>query len=208
LAVALLRRLGVPARGVTGWVGLGETLGLHFWVEVRLKDRWVPVDPTFDETPASALRIKLGDTDLADLGSVGWEGAAFAFSGARWVPQQSASRPWGAEVALQEDQVTASDGSRLRLPGGVWSLRQGALTLRSGQGGAWPVQAVTRPPEAQLRGLRRLAGATTLRQGWWDPAQRRLWMDLGRGRWLQLDGVTEAEAFRLLDQLMAPTSSS
>ena len=36
LAVALLRRLGVPARGVTGWVGLGDTLGLHFWVEVRL----------------------------------------------------------------------------------------------------------------------------------------------------------------------------
>ena len=41
LAVALLRRLGVPARGVTGWVGLGDVLGLHFWVEVRLQDRWV-----------------------------------------------------------------------------------------------------------------------------------------------------------------------
>ncbi|HJW08900.1 MAG TPA: transglutaminase-like domain-containing protein [Holophagaceae bacterium] len=208
LAVALLRRLGVPARGVTGWVGLGETLGLHFWVEVRLKDRWVPVDPTFDEAPASALRIKLGDTDLADLGSVGWEGAAFAFSGVRWVPQQSVSRPWGADTTLQGDQVTASDGSRFRLPGGAWSLQQGALTLRSGQGAAWPVQAVTRPPEAQLRGARRLAGAATLRQGWWDPAQRRLWMDVGRGRWLQWDSVTEAEAFRLLDQLLAPTSSS
>ena len=86
LAVALLRRLGVPARGVTGWVGLGETLGLHFWVEVRLKDRWVPLDPTFDQAPASAFRIKLGDTDLADLGGVGWESAASAFSGARWLP--------------------------------------------------------------------------------------------------------------------------
>ncbi|HLP31207.1 MAG TPA: hypothetical protein VK150_07585, partial [Geothrix sp.] len=110
--------------------------------------------------------------------------------------------------SIQGDQVTASDGFRLRLPGGAWSLQRGALALRSGPGSAWPVQAVTRPPEAQLRGARRLAGAATLRPGWWDPAQRRLWMDLGPGRWLQVEGVTEAEAFRLLDQLLAPTSSS
>lgn len=204
LAVALLRRLGVPARGVTGWVGLDETLGLHFWVEVKLKDRWVPVDPTFDEAPASALRIKLGDTDLADLGSVGWEGAAEAFSGVRWVPEREGSVPWGQGTRIEGDQVTASDGSRLRLPGGRWSLRQGVLTLD----GRWTVAAVPRPGQAQLKGNRRLGGARSFREGWWDPASRRLWMDLGQGRWLRLEGVTEPAAYQLLDQLMAPTSSS
>ena len=65
-----------------------------------------------------------------------------------------------------------------------------------------------RPGEAQLKGARRLAGATSLRKGWWQPGARLLWMDLGDGRWIQLDGVSEAEAFDLLDQLVAPTSSS
>lgn len=51
LAAALLRRLGVPARGVTGWVAAGRTFGLHLGVEVKLRDRWIPVDPTFDEAP-------------------------------------------------------------------------------------------------------------------------------------------------------------
>lgn len=204
LAVALLRRLGVPARGVTGWVGLGETLGLHFWVEVKLRDRWVPVDPTFDEAPASALRIKLGDTDLSDLGSVGWEGAAQAFSGVRWIPEREGSAAWGRGTRIEGDQVTASDGSRLRLPGGRWDLRQGVLTLNA----VWKVEAVPRPGQAQLKGNRRLGGARSFRQGWWDPASRLLWMDLGQGRWLCLEGVTEAAAYQLLDQLMAPTSSS
>jgi transglutaminase-like putative cysteine protease len=204
LAVALLRRLGVPARGVTGWVGLEDTLGLHFWVEVKLRDRWVPVDPTFDQAPASALRIKLGDTDLADLGSVGWEGAAFAFSGVRWVPEREGTAPWGRGTRLEGDQVTASDGSRLRLPGGQWHLDRGILTLNRG----WAVAATSRPGPAQLKGNRRLAGPRTLREGWWDPASRRLWMDLGQGRWLRVDGVSEVAAYQLLDQLMAPTSSS
>ena len=81
LAVALLRKLGVPARGVLGWVALGRTLGMHFWVEVELKGRWVPVDPTLDEAPASAFHIALGATDLADLGSLGWDKMATALGG-------------------------------------------------------------------------------------------------------------------------------
>lgn len=208
LAVALLRKLGVPARGITGWVGLGEVLGLHFWVEVRLKDRWVPIDPTFDEVPASALRIKLGDTDLSDLGSVGWEGAALAFSGVQWHPEHQGREPWGELGAIRGDQITAPDGSSLRLPGGRWKLQDGVLQLWGTKSGPWAVQAVTRPGEAQLKGARRLAGARSLRLGWWLAGQSRLWIDLGDGRWLQLDGISEAEAFDLLDQLLAPTRSS
>lgn len=201
LTVALLRRLGVPARGVTGWVGLGELLGLHFWVEVRLQNRWVPIDPTFDQAPASALRIKLGDTDLSDLGSVGWEGAAIAFSGIRWVQDH------GAPLEIKGDQVSASRGIHLRLPGGRWDLQQGVLQVRQASRGPWRVQALSRPSEAQLKGASRLAGAKSLRLGWWHPGSRLLWMELGGGRWLQMEGVSETEAFQLLDQLLAPTSS-
>ena len=208
LAVALLRRLGVPARGVTGWVGLGETLGLHFWVEVRLRERWVPLDPTFDQAPASAFRIKLGDTDLADLGSVGWESAASAFSGARWLPEQEGDQPYGEGSTIKGDLVSGAAGMRLRLPGGRWTLKAGQLHLRSSAGGPWQVQAVTRPGEAQTRASRRLAGANSRRSGWWHPSQRLLWMDLGEGRWLQLEDVSETEAFDLLDQLLASVSSS
>jgi transglutaminase-like putative cysteine protease len=202
LAVALLRRLGVPARGVTGWVGLGEVLGLHFWVEVRLKDRWVPIDPTFEQVPASALRIKLGDTDLADLGSVGWETAATALSGVRWTPEQTEG------LVIHGDQISGPGNIRLRLPGGRWELRGGTLRLRTAKGGPWRTLAVTRPSEAELKGASRLAGGRTFRQGWWQAGPRLLSMDLGDGRWFQVQGVSEAEAYDLLDQLLAPTSSS
>ncbi len=202
LAVALLRRLGVPARGVTGWVGLGELLGLHFWVEVHLKNRWVPIDPTFDQVPASALRIRLGDTDLADLGGVGWETAATALSGVRWIPEK------GVAFAIQGDMVSSGTGLTLRFSKGRWTLEGGALQLRTRSGGPWRLQAVVRPGEAQLKGTTRMAGSRTLRSGWWSRELRQLWMDLGAGRWLQVEGVSEAEAYELLDQLTAPASSS
>jgi len=208
LAVALLRRLGVPSRAVTGWVGLGEVLGLHFWVEVRLRDRWVPIDPTFDQAPASALRLKLGDSDLADLGSIGWEGATIPFSGVRWIPDREGTRPWGEALVLRADQITGPEGIQLRLPGGRWELKDGLLRLRAGKGGPWRVQAVIRPGEAQLKGAQRMAGSRSLRQGWWNAPSRLLWMDLGEGRWLQLEAVSEAEAYDLLDQLMAPRPST
>ena len=208
LAVALLRRLGVPARGVTGWVGLGETLGLHFWVEVRLKDRWIPMDPTFDQAPASAFRIKLGDTDLADLGGVGWESAASAFSGARWLPEREGALPYGEGLSAKGDLLSGPAGVQLRLPGGRWTVKGGVLQLRTPTGGPWQVKAVTHPGEAQTRESRRLAGAQSRRSGWWDPSQSLLWMDLGEGRWLQLEGISQEEAFDLLDQLLAPVSSS
>ena len=203
LAVALLRRLGVPARGVTGWVALDGTLGLHFWVEVKLGSRWVPVDPTFDQAPASAFRIKLGDSDLADLGSVGWEGAAQAFTGVRWVPVGDGSPSWGGGIRIQGDGVTAPDGSRLRLPGGRWEWQGGRLRVLSGLGGPWTVQATLRPDEAQLRGAHHLAGPKTLHEGWWDPGSRSLWMDLPHGRWLRVDGIPEPAAYGFLDQLEA-----
>ncbi|HJW73796.1 MAG TPA: transglutaminase domain-containing protein [Geothrix sp.] len=201
LAVALLRKLGVPARGVTGWVALGNTMGLHFWVEVRLLDRWVPVDPTFDQAPASAFRLKLGDTDLADLGSVGWEGASMAFSGVRWVPEEAEGHPWAGPLETSREVLKAPGGVRLRLPGGHWDLHQGQARVR-GKWGSWLFTAMTRPSEKQLQSCQKLAGPTSLRQGWWDPAARSLWMDLGADRWALWSELSETEAFQLLDQLI------
>lgn len=203
LAVALLRRLGVPARGVTGWVALDGMLGLHFWVEVELGRRWVPVDPTFDQAPASACRIKLGDSDLSDLGSVGWEGAAVAFTGLRWIPSDQGAHAWTADLRIAGDQVNGPDGIRLRLPGARWAWRGGLLQVHPASGGSWTVQAAVHPGEAQLRGAHRLAGARTLREGWWDPAARTLWMALPGRCWLRIEGPGEAEAFELLDQMDA-----
>jgi len=202
LAVALLRRLGVPARAVTGWVGLGDLFGLHFWVEVRLKDRWVPIDPTFDQAPASALRLKLGDSDLADMGSILWEGASADLSAITWIPE------WEEPKPQQGDQITAPGGVRLRLPGGRWELKHGLLRLQGPRGGSWSLQAVPRPGEAQLRGAQRLAGARTLRLGWWQAGGRQLWLELGQGRWLQVQGISEAEAYALLDQLLVSEGPS
>ncbi|MEI6592436.1 MAG: transglutaminase-like domain-containing protein [Holophagaceae bacterium] len=208
LAVALLRRLGVPARGVTGWVALDQVLGLHFWVEVRLQDRWVPIDPTFDQAPASAFRIKLGDSDLADLGSIGWEGAALALTGLRWLPERAGSRPYAEGATLRSDLALGPGGLQLRLPGGRWSLRGGRLQLRTREGGPWRVEACLRPTPAQTATTEALAGAASGRRGRWDRQARTLWLDLGAGRWLRVDGVDEAEAFDLLDQVSVATSGA
>jgi len=195
LAVALLRRLGVPARGVTGWIALGDTLGLHFWVEARIGGRWIPLDPTFDQAPASAYRLKLGTTDLADLGSVGWESAATSFLDGTWSPEE----PWARDVRLQGDTAMVPDGVRLKVAGARWHYESGALELR--WEGSHQTQAVPRPTPQQTAAARRLQGARSGRGGWWEPGLGQLWMDLGAGRWLATSAVTESQAFRLLDAL-------
>lgn len=202
LAVAMLRRLGVPARGVTGWMALGDTMGLHFWVEVKIGSRWIPVDPTFDQVPASAFRVKLGTTDLSDLGSVGWDNAAAAFSGGRWLPEHPANRRWTSDVVLAGERLTAPDGTGLLMPGGAWSLAKDKAVLNYREPLA--VLAVPRPSEAQLQGFKLLQGNRSGRKGWWNPEPkvRRLYMDLGDGRWITLNPVTEPMAFLLLDEMV------
>ena len=195
LAVALLRRLGVPARGAVGWVGLGEVLGLHFWVEVKLGDRWIPVDPTFDQAPASALRLKLATTDLADLGSIGWDTASLRFVDGAWVPE----KPWTDAIRLEGDSVVVPGIVILRVPGGRWLLKDGHLQLTLAS--IHELEAVTRPTAQQLAGARLLLGATSGRRGWWGPGNRILWMDLGGGRWARVDRMDEPSAFKFLDLL-------
>ncbi len=198
LAVALLRRLGVPSRGVTGWVALDGTLGLHFWVEVKLGQRWIPVDPTFDQAPASAFRLKLGTTDLADLASVGWDSAALSFGEGAWVPE---GRPFGRDVRVEGGTVVFSGGT-LRLKDARWSLEKGDLRLAFR--GQWRAQAALAPPEGA--GLAKFTGGS--RRGmFWDVAARTAHLDLDGRHWLKLEALdaeaNEGGAVAVLDGLEA-----
>jgi transglutaminase-like putative cysteine protease len=201
LAVALLRRLGVPARGVTGWIALGETLAVHFWVEAELGGRWIPLDPTFDQAPASAYRLKLITTDLADLGNVGAGTPGTDYMEGIWLPDG----PWTADVRPQGDTVMAPGGMALRVPGARWQLAAGRLTLLWGE--AHQVEAVPPPNPVQRSDAHRLQGTAGGRQGWWQPRTAQLWIDFGGGKWLQVDALSEPQAFRLLDALEAVVRS-
>ena len=63
LLIALCRASGLPARGVSGLVYMGDEyqrFGWHAWVEVELDGRWVPVDASWGEINANASHLKLG----------------------------------------------------------------------------------------------------------------------------------------------------
>ncbi len=74
LLAALARASGIPAKVAVGLVYLNGAFYYHAWNELYL-GRWVPVDATFGEFPASALRIKLAEGELSKqseiLGVVG-----------------------------------------------------------------------------------------------------------------------------------------
>lgn len=194
LAIALLRKLGVPARGVLGWVALDRMMGMHFWVEVKLGTRWLPVDPTLDEAPASAFHVALGSTDLADLGSLGWDHLMTALGGGTFVPDPT------PPPAFTGDSALAPDGTRLSWPGAAWSFKDGQLSFATPDHHRHALLARTRPVTAELVGARKLQGSQG-RIGWWAPKDRTLFLDLGHRRWLKLDRCTEAQAFLALDAL-------
>lgn len=195
LAIALLRKLGVPARGVLGWVALDRMMGMHFWVEVKLGDRWVPVDPTLDEAPASAFHVALGSTTLADLGSLGWDHLVTALGGGRFETEPVPA------PALSGESVLAPNGTRLTWHGSSWSFKDGILSLTTPDRRVHGLLARTAPVEAELKNAHKLRGAARARFGWWVPKEQMLFMDLGNRRWLQLDHCTEAQAFQALDGL-------
>ena len=78
LFAALARAAGVPARQVGGLMYMGDDVkafGGHAWDEVVLDGKWVPVDPTWNQTTVDATHITLERNDagmghLATLGRV------------------------------------------------------------------------------------------------------------------------------------------
>jgi len=66
LFAALARAAGIPARRVAGLMYMGDDVkafGGHAWDEVALDGKWVPVDPTWDETVLDAGHVTLARED-------------------------------------------------------------------------------------------------------------------------------------------------
>jgi transglutaminase-like putative cysteine protease len=64
LFVALARAAGLPARTAAGLLYRNGRFYYHAWPEVYLGD-WVAVDPTLDQVPADAARLRLTIGGLA-----------------------------------------------------------------------------------------------------------------------------------------------
>jgi transglutaminase-like putative cysteine protease len=63
LYTALARAAGIPTRVASG-IAYVPSLGgfiYHAWAESMIDGQWVPVDPSFGQTPADALRLKLSE---------------------------------------------------------------------------------------------------------------------------------------------------
>lgn len=69
LYAALARSAGIPCRVAVGLVYMDRAFYYHAWDEVYL-GRWVPVDPTFGEFPAGALRLRLATGEIGDQSEV------------------------------------------------------------------------------------------------------------------------------------------
>ncbi|RMH58519.1 MAG: transglutaminase domain-containing protein [Candidatus Hydrogenedentota bacterium] len=59
LVGGLVRSLGIPCRTAAGVVFLQGAFFYHAWNEVYLGGTWKPVDATFDQIPANALRLRM-----------------------------------------------------------------------------------------------------------------------------------------------------
>lgn len=69
LAAAMCRAVGVPSRVVVGLVYVDKLggFGYHMWVEVFVNNRWIAIDPTFNQTSVDAVHIKLSESSLAGV---------------------------------------------------------------------------------------------------------------------------------------------
>lgn len=66
LATAMCRAVGIPARVVVGLVYVEKLkgFGYHMWYEIYTNQRWVALDPTFDQSSVDAVHIKIAESSL------------------------------------------------------------------------------------------------------------------------------------------------
>ena len=66
LTAAMCRAAGIPTRVVIGlvYVEKNHGFGCHMWDEVFINQRWIAIDPTWDQTLVDAVHIKLNDSSL------------------------------------------------------------------------------------------------------------------------------------------------
>ncbi|MCD6403212.1 MAG: lasso peptide biosynthesis protein [Candidatus Aenigmarchaeota archaeon] len=103
LLLSMLRSLGIPARYVAGYAYSSNSFQPHAWVEVRVGDEWLGVDPTFGEMSIDALHIKLFHSK---------DGAQSMIKTVYRGKMPSVSILW-QNVSIQIHQTKASRGIRL-----------------------------------------------------------------------------------------------
>jgi hypothetical protein len=192
LMVALLRRLGVPARAAFGWAGLDDgqeaSLGLHAWVEVKIGDRWIPMDPTFNQAPAGACRVFASASNLNSVAELNWG----------LPPSVAAALSVSADpIKIMGSEVTI-DSVSIKAPGASWKLSKGKLCLdhpRIGQ-----VAVSGNIPTLAARGAKLMHSPGNL-QARYEGSRRRLAIDCGRGRWLYFEGLDEGDALAILREI-------
>jgi hypothetical protein len=66
LAAAMYRAAGIPSRVAVGLIYVEEQagFGFHMWNEVYINQRWIALDPSFDQSTVDAVHIKLSDSSL------------------------------------------------------------------------------------------------------------------------------------------------
>ena len=66
LVAAMCRASGIPSRVVIGlvYVEKQQGLGYHMWDEAYINQRWVALDPSWDQTTVDAAHIKLSESSL------------------------------------------------------------------------------------------------------------------------------------------------
>jgi len=198
LMVALLRRLGVPARAALGWAGLevgGEaSLGLHSWVEAKIGNRWIPFDPTFDQCPAGAFRVASSNSDLASIAELVWDACP---------PLDTALGVRAAPIEVRGD-LLAIDDVRISVPSGKWRLSQsGAIFWEHPKLGSILVSGNIRTLPAADAKYVHVADAPPAR---YTKSLRQLAIDCGKNRWLYIEGLDEGGALEALREMKIETS--
>jgi len=193
LAVALLRRLGVPARAAIGWAGLdtgSETcLGLHSWVEVKIGSRWIPIDPTFDQAPAGAFRITTGVSDLNSIDELAWNLGP---------PLEAALNVKTDSLKINGDQLVIDD-IVIKIPNGAWKTYNDKIWLE------YPVMGKIFV-NGNIRSLSK-ADSKYINFPGHPPARytesiRQLAIDCGKDRWLYFEGLDEDTALTILREII------
>ena len=66
LAAAMCRAVGIPSRVVVGMIYVDEQAGFgyHMWDEVYVNQRWVAIDPSWNQSTVDAAHIKISESSL------------------------------------------------------------------------------------------------------------------------------------------------
>ena len=69
LAAAMCRAVDIPSRVVIGlvYVQKESAFGFHMWAEVYVNQRWVAIDPTWDQSSVDATHIKISESSLKGI---------------------------------------------------------------------------------------------------------------------------------------------